>query len=325
MRPGLLRIDEIRRQRRNSAPVIDAGIEQIGIVRIGEIRRRLNVHFRHQEARDGHGAQHFSAAGFGPVCHRGPTLGAEVLHDDFLDVPVLLMQVADRNQRIDALFRRLANPNQNSRGKRNLQPPCILNYAPALRGFLVGSIIVSSVFCEQARAGCFQHEPEARSYARQAFQPFRAHQPGIGMGQQARFAQHLLAHRFQIMECGLISPPAQGIAHLGKEQLGLVAQAEQRLCASRTLTRAHYVHYLVGRHVVRSGLAGIAPERAVAAVVATQIRQGKKHFTGIGDDSRFESRTCTLCRREQGRQHVVVGSQQPAGRFTRDRLRSGIG
>src|ERR1019366_8516137 len=77
-------------------------------------------------------------------------------------------------------------------------------------------------------------------------------------------------------------------------------------------------------HGMRAGIAGMAPECAIAAVVATKIRQGKKYLAGIGDDSRFESRAGKLCRREQGRQHVVVRSQQPTSRFTRDRLRAGV-
>ena len=324
MRPGLFRIDEIRRQRRNSAPVVDAAIEQIGIVRIGEIRRRLNVHLRHQEARHGQRAQHLPAVRFWPACHRRPTLGAEVLHDHFLNVPVSLMQVANRDQRIHALFRRLANSNQNSGGKRNLPPPRIFNYTQALRGFFVGSVVVGGVFREQPRAGRFQHKPDARSHAGQPFQPFRAHQSGIGMRQQARFAKHLLAHRFQIMKRGFISEAPQRIAHLGKKQLRLVSQAEQRLGTSHALSGAHYFHHLVGRHGVRAGFAGIAAEGAVAAVVAAKIRQGKKYLAGISDDSRPESRAGELCRREQRRQHGIVCSQQMASCFTRDRLRAGV-
>jgi hypothetical protein len=36
------------------------------------------------------------------------------------------------------------------------------------------------------------------------------------------------------------------------------------------------------------GLAGIAAEGAIAAVIAAEIRERKKYFSGIGDDSRFE-------------------------------------
>ena len=43
VRPRFFRIDEVGGQRRNSSPVIDAGIDQVLIVRRGKIRRRLNI------------------------------------------------------------------------------------------------------------------------------------------------------------------------------------------------------------------------------------------------------------------------------------------
>src|ERR1019366_2520162 len=116
------------------------------------------------------------------------------------------------------------------------------------------------------------------------------------------------------------SKPPQRIAHLGKKQLGLVSQAEQRLGATHALARTYYFHHLVRFHSVRAGIAGVAPERAVSAIVAAEIRQGKKHLARIGNDSRLESGPGKLCRREEGRQHAVVRSQKAAGRFARDRV-----
>src|SRR5208282_2110460 len=101
----------------------------------------------------------------------------------------------------------------------------------------------------------------------------------------------LLAHRFQIMKCGFVSEAPQRIAHLGEKQLRLVSQTEQRFGTPHALSSAHYLHHLVWRHGVRTGLSWIAPECAVAAVVAAKIRQGKKHLARIGDDSGLESRT----------------------------------
>jgi hypothetical protein len=198
------------------------------------------------------------------------------------------MQVADRDQRIHALFQRLANSNQNSRGERNLPPPASSITRRRFAGSLSGALSCAAPF-EQPRAGRFQHEPHARSHAGQPLQPFRAHQSGIRMRQQARFAQHLLAHCFQIVQRGFVSQSAAAYRASGEKQLRLVSQAEQRLGTSHALSGAHDFHHLVRRHGVRAGLAGIAPECAVAAVVAAKIRQGKKHFARIGDDSRLES------------------------------------
>ena len=153
---------------------------------------------------------------------------------------------------------------------------------------------------EQPRARRFQHQPHAGSHAGQPLQPLRAHQPGIRMRQQTRFAKHLLAHRFQIMESGLVSEAPQRFAHLGKKQFRLVSQAEQRLGASHAFARAHHLHDLIRRHGVRAGLAGIAAEGAVAAVVAAKICQRKKDLARIGDDSGLESRAGRSRRSKQG-------------------------
>ena len=113
--------------------------------------------------------------------HRSSALGAEILHDHFLDVSVLFMQVANRDQRIDALFQSLANANQNASGEWNLLPSGIFDDTKTLRRFFIGSVIVGGIFPEQPRACRFQHEPQAGSHAGQAFQPLRAHHAGIGV------------------------------------------------------------------------------------------------------------------------------------------------
>ena len=42
-------------------------------------------------------------------------LGAEILHDDFLDVAVRAVQIAQCQQRLDALAPRLADADQDAR------------------------------------------------------------------------------------------------------------------------------------------------------------------------------------------------------------------
>src|ERR1017187_1394867 len=103
------------------------------------------------------------------------------------------------------------------------------------------------------------------------------------MRKQSRLAKHLLAHRFQIMESRLIPEPLQGLAHLGKNQLRLVSQAEQRLCASHAFACAHHFHNLVWHHRVRARLTGIAAEGAVTAVVSTKICERKKYHARISN------------------------------------------
>src|SRR2546429_4386594 len=46
--------------------------------------------------------------------HRNLRLCAKVLHDHFLNVTVLFMHLADRQQRVDPFLHRFADPDQNA-------------------------------------------------------------------------------------------------------------------------------------------------------------------------------------------------------------------
>ena len=61
----------------------------------------------------------------------------------------------------------------------------------------------------QLRARALQHQAQAGIAHPQPFDPVGAQQAGIGMRQQARFAQHQLAHRLQIMQRAAIAQPPQ--------------------------------------------------------------------------------------------------------------------
>ena len=66
-----------------------------------------------------------SSDGRGASAIRVPGFGAEILDDDFLDVAVALVQLAQRQQRLDALAPRLADADQDAGGERHalLRPP----------------------------------------------------------------------------------------------------------------------------------------------------------------------------------------------------------
>src|SRR5215470_1291892 len=105
MRPRALRIDEIRSQWRNPAPIVDARVEQMFIVWIRKIRRRLDVHSRHEQPCDGDGPQHLAASWFGPIAHWNMRLGPKILNNDFLNMSVAVVQITNGEQRIYSVFR----------------------------------------------------------------------------------------------------------------------------------------------------------------------------------------------------------------------------
>jgi len=121
MRPGRLGVHVVERDRGNAAPVVDPSLDQNAVFAGGQVWRGLDVHLgAKQNAGDGDGPQKFVEVGLGGLGHPRARLGAEVLDDDFLDVAVLPMQVAQRQDRLDPLFPRLANTDQDAGGERNL-------------------------------------------------------------------------------------------------------------------------------------------------------------------------------------------------------------
>jgi len=63
----------------------------------------------------------------------------------------------------------------------------------------------------------------------------------------------------------------EGFAHLWKEQFRLVTQAEKGFRAAKLFSGSSDFQHLVGRHRVRAGIAWIAAEGAVAAIVAAEV------------------------------------------------------
>src|SRR5580704_16603229 len=94
MRPRGFWIDEIRSKRRNSAPIIYSRLEEARVIGRAEIRRRLQVHFATQkQPRDSHRAQHIVHIWLGVQGHWSGRLGAEILHDHFLNISVTRVQI----------------------------------------------------------------------------------------------------------------------------------------------------------------------------------------------------------------------------------------
>ncbi len=93
------------------------------------------------------------------------------------------------------------------------------------------------------------------------------------MRQQGGLAQHEFAHGFEIVQRRLVAEMAESLAHLGEEQFGLVAKAEEGFGAPELFAGAGDREHFVRSHGVRAGVAGIAAEGAVSAIVATEVGQ----------------------------------------------------
>ena len=131
------------------------------------------------------------------------------------------------------------------------------------------------------------------------------------MRQQAGFTQHQLAHGFEIVQRGFVAEMAKGLAHFREQEFGLVAETEEDFGASESFSCARDLEDFVRRHGVRAGVAGIAAEDAITAVVATKIGQWEKNFAGVRDDAGLEALFGGASRSKESGE-VVVGAANEA-------------
>src|ERR1019366_10690302 len=88
-------------------------------------------------------------------------LGAEVLDNHFLDMAVAVVQIADGEQRIDAVGGGFADADQQARGEGNSLLSSVFDGAQTLGRDFVGSVVVGRAGGEQGTVGGFEHEAHA--------------------------------------------------------------------------------------------------------------------------------------------------------------------
>lgn len=138
--PGAFGVDVVGGDRRDAAEVVDAGGQQGGqLVGLGEVRRGLHGHGRaEQQPGDGDRREVLLVTEVGGGAHRGVGLGAEVLHDAFLDRAGLAGDGADRENRLDALGGGLADANEQAGGERDADAAGVGEHAQPHVGVFVG-------------------------------------------------------------------------------------------------------------------------------------------------------------------------------------------
>ena len=182
---------------------------------------------RQQEARDGDRPEVVLERRLVRVRHLRVGLRAEVLDDHLLQVPVLEMQVAQRDQRLDALAPGLADPDQDAAGVRDAQPPRPCDRVDADGGILVGRAEVRATARRQAIRRRLEHDPLRRGRPRGAPQLVVVEHAGVRVGQQPGLAQHLSSDVGEVgggrrePECGELVPRG------AVAQLRLVAEREE--------------------------------------------------------------------------------------------------
>ena len=202
-RPRALGVDVVGRDRRDAAPVVDAGVEQHAEV-VGQVGRGLEVDVRGQDqAGQGDGLEVVVGRARRRPVHGRAGLGQEVLDDDLLDVAV-------------ASMRRRRSPRARRSGRRAVSP--MPTRIPVVKG-IASSPAASRV--ARRRAGSLSGEPRAhrdRPASRSSFpgtaRPDRSSRSssaiqgsGVGVGQQAGLVQDQGGHGGEVVDGGRVAVP----------------------------------------------------------------------------------------------------------------------
>ena len=275
----------IRSQRRHTAPVVDPGRQDQLVLIADEVRRRLDPCRRaeHQPGdRDGGGQ--VSELRIRDGAHLGVGLGAEVLHDHFLDAAVLARDLPDREDRVGPLGQRLADPDQDARGERDAAPAGILQNPQAHGRVLVRAAEVRPApLGKQALGGGFQHHPHRRRDRLEPLEVLPAQHAGIQVRQQAGLLQHPDGHRAHVGQRVVVAVRVQPLARLLPARLRPVPEREEGFLAAERRAIARDL-----KHLVRGQERAVQPprhrhERAVGAAVPAQPGERDEDLARVGD------------------------------------------
>ncbi len=282
--PRRLGVDVVDRDGRDAAPVVDPRVEQTRKVVVGEVRRGLDVDVRSEDdPRDRDRPEVVVHGRVRMPGHPRPGLRAEVLDDDLPQVPVLLAERPEGEQRVDPLLARLADPDQEParEGDRELAREPDRLEASCRR--LVRRGPVRLPFREQPVGGRLEHDPHRGGDGAQQLEIGTGHHAGVEVRQEACLLQHPAGAPRQVLERRLASERRELLARHLVAQLGLVPEREERLGAARTGSLVgDREHLVLGQE--RALPAPRWPrERAVAAHVAAERRQWDEDLRRVRD------------------------------------------
>ena len=227
-----------------------------------------------------------SSSGSGWLGHARAGLGAEVLHDHLLQVAVLLGEVAERQQGVEPLLARLADPDQDPARERDPELAGEAHRLEPRAGSLSGeaqcgpprapsrSAVVSSMIPIDALTGRSRSSSAAR------------HHPGVEVRQQPRLLEHEPGAALQVLDRRRAAERGELVAGDAVAELWLVAEGEERLGAAGLGARARDRQHLVLGQVRPLAAAGRPGEGAVAADVAAERRQRDEDLGRVRDERR---------------------------------------
>ena len=284
LRPGRLGIDVVGRDRRDPAPVVEARRDQIGVCLGAQIGRCLDAHRRAEhDTRGGDGPGEVFRGRLRRVGHPRSWLRPEILDDDFLDMPVLALDIGDREQRIEAFEPRLSDTDKDARGEGNGELARLSDRREPRFGPLVGRTEMRPATTGEAGRQAFQHDALRDRNLAKRRDVVPAQHARIDVRQQPGLLEHETSGVEQVFDGRLESEPVERLAGGAIAQLRLVAEGEQRLLAAGRPSG-------LGdrQHLIRREIGGAVPTRrrgegAVVAHVAAKPRQWNEHFPRVGN------------------------------------------
>ena len=220
--------------RRNAAPIVDARFDQPAQPTGAQIGRRLDIHVgREDQARHRDGPKMLFDRGRGDLGHPGSRLGPEILHDDFLDMSMGVVQVAQCQQCLDPFAPRLADADENAGGEGHPLLPRHADAREPRHRILVGRAMMRPSPLGEAGRGALQHHALGDRDLPQRGKIGRIEQARIDVRQQTGLLEHETRGFRQIRQSRPMSEASEVVTRRPVAKLRLVAEREQRLLATR--------------------------------------------------------------------------------------------
>ena len=277
-RPWRLRIDVIRAYGRHAAPVIDTRIDQSALLIRRQIWRRLDIHGRaEQQSRNGNGPTHFLCRRGRHGGHAGSRLRLEVLDDQFLDMTMNFVQIADRQQGVDPLHPRFTDTDQQPSGEGNTLLPCETEGFKARGRVLVGGPEVRPAAQAKSLAGAFQHQSLGDGDLSQLLQIAGRHHAWIDVRQQPGLPMNETSNLNQIGDRRLVSEISEFRPRLRVPAFRFIAQSEQHFRTPRRRGPRRPAHYFITAQVHCSVIVRGLGKSAVVAHITAKLSKRNKH------------------------------------------------
>ena len=195
-----------------------------------------------------------------------------------------LVELAQREQRLDALGSGFADADQDPRGERHRRLTGCFHALETARRRLVGRAEMRTAALRESLGHAFEHQPLRGAHSPQCAQVVPAQQAWIHVRQETGPLEHEPGAARQVLERRLAAERTELFSRGSVAKLRLVPEREERLVATgRRPGPRNGEHLLLGH--VRPFAAPRRPgERAVVADVPAELRQRDEHLRRVGDE-----------------------------------------